>query len=480
MRSTAAVSTMILVLSASSALDSSRNASIPGTRGMARSSRRMSGVKRRVCVTASAPSASSPTTSSSGSASSKRRRPSRKMVWSSAMTMRTDGSFLSIRLVSFLWNGDFELGSVARARFQHHVPAHRPDPLLDDGRSAAQVVELAQGEAAGKRKALAVIVNYQLPRTALRAEVHHCRLRAAVFANIDQTLLHNPCQFTAGGCGKGDFLQFGDKPSGHPGVSGKTFYELGDKVKELMRPNIGRPHGLHQFAKIQDLLAQQTLDPLQLGGKLRVMGAAAAQHINLHLDTDQRLDHGVVQLARYPGAFHRSGPGTKMAKQINGVQRGSNLAHDVLGKTKFQFAPPADVTVDHHKTPSPVSSHLMAYHQDRIGPRDRHRQMLELRSFQPPSFVVQGGDAVSLFLTRALHVEGVRITPHQLSRLLSWSNFPGGDRPPRRGHSHPLKDAPRAALADNLVHLLTVKDAAQFHQRVVQRHSETTADPGQR
>src|ERR1019366_8015049 len=399
---------MILVLSASSAADSSRNASIPGTRGMARSSRRMSGVRRRVWVTASAPSAASPTTSSSGSASSRRRRPSRKMVWSSAITMRTDSSFLTIRLVSFLWNGDFQLGAVARIRFNHHVSAHCPDSFLDNGRSAAQFVELAQGEAASKRKALAVIVNDQLPRTVLRAKVHHCRLRTAMFPNIDQTLLHHSCQLAAGSGGKGNFLQFGHKPGGHSGVSGKTFYDLGNKVKKLVRPNIGRPHGLHQLAQVQDLLAQQTLDPPQFQGEFRIIGATPAQHVNLHLDADQRLDHGVVQLARHPCPFNRPGTRTKTAKQINRIQRGCNLAHDVLRKTKFTFAPAAHVTVYHHKPAGPVPFYLMAYHQNRMGPRDGHREVPELRSFEPPSFVVQGGDTVSLLLTRALHVEGVR------------------------------------------------------------------------
>src|ERR1035437_1443224 len=480
MRSTAAVSTMILVLSASSMVESSRNASIPGTRGIATSSRRMSGVSWRVCVTASAPSAASPTTSNSGSASSKRRKPSRKMVWSSAMTMRTDGSFLSIGLVSFLWNGDFELGSMARIRFNHHVSVHCPDSFLDDRRSAAEVVELGQGEAAGKRKALAVIVNYQLPRTVLRAEAHHCRLRTAVFPNIDQTLLHYPCQLAAGGGGEGDFLQFGYKLGCNTRISGKTFYELGNKVKELMGPDIRWPHGLDQFAEVQDLLAQQILDPLQLQGELRIIGAVTAQHVDLHLDTDQRLEHRVVQLARHPGPLNRPGTRTKTAKKIDRIQHGANLAQDVLSKTKFTFTPATDVSVYHHKPASPIPSHLMADHQNRLGSRNRHREVLELGRFEPPSFLVQGGDPGARFLTRALHVESVRITAHDLRGLLRGSDLSRLGELLRRGAAHPLKDSPRAALRDYFVHLLTVKDAPQFNERVVQSRSEPAANPGLR
>src|ERR1039458_6608139 len=186
---------MILVGVPFSADESSRNASIPGTRGMARSSRRMSGVSSRVWVTASAPSAASPTTSSSGSASSRRRRPSRKIVWSSAMTMRTDGSLLlSIRLESFLWNGDLNPGAPSRGRFNHHIASYRTHSLSDDRRPPAKMVEFLQGETAGERKTPAGIIDHQFPRTILCTKAYDSRLRAAVFPDIDQAFLHHPGQ----------------------------------------------------------------------------------------------------------------------------------------------------------------------------------------------------------------------------------------------------------------------------------------------
>ena len=183
---------------------------------------------------------------------------------------------------------------MARIGFDYHVSAHGPNSFLDDSRPFAKVVKLGQGEATREGKALAVVVNYQLPPTVLRAKAHDCRLRTAVFPNIDQTFLHHPGQFPAGGRRKGDLLQFRYKTGYDTGVSGKTFYELSDKVKKLMRPNIRRPHRLHQFAEVQDLLAQQFLDTFQLGGEARIIVTATTQHVDLHLDADQRLDHGVV------------------------------------------------------------------------------------------------------------------------------------------------------------------------------------------
>src|SRR5208283_124357 len=271
-RSTAAVSTMILVRSSSSLVDSSRNTSMPGTRGIAKSSRRMSGLNSRVWATASAPSAASPTTSNSGSASSRRRRPSRKMVWSSAMMMRTDtdGSLLSIRLISFLRNRDLQPGPAARIRFNQQISPNCAYPFLDDSWALTQVIQFGQTKSTSKGKPPPVIIDYQLPETVLCTKMHHSQLCAAMPSDVDQPLLYHPCQLTAGGCRHGDFLQFRHEAGLHPSISGKTFYELGNKVKKLVRPYLNGTHGLHQLTEVQDLLSQQILDVFQLGSYLRV------------------------------------------------------------------------------------------------------------------------------------------------------------------------------------------------------------------
>src|SRR5579875_470378 len=245
MRSTAAVSTMILVCEPLPSAESSRSTSIPGMPGMARSKRRMSGLSSRVWVTVSAPSAASPATSNSGSASSKRRSPSRKMVWSSAMRIRTDGSFLSIGFVSFLGNSNLQPRSMSGSRLDEHLASHSAYSFLDHCRPAPQAVEIIQGKPAGKRKAVTIVSNHQLPHTVLRTKAHDRRAGAAVLADIHQALLYNAGQFTTSGCGQRNFLQLGNKARGNSGVSGETLHQLGYKVDELMRPNINGAHGLH-------------------------------------------------------------------------------------------------------------------------------------------------------------------------------------------------------------------------------------------
>src|SRR5208337_1238183 len=172
------------------------------------------------------------------------------MVWSSAMTIRIEGSFLSIGFQPFLWNSDFQPGTTARSRFNHHVPTNSPDPLLDDGRPPAKIVELTQGESASKWKSPAVVINYQLPVPVLRPEAHQRRMRSAVLTNIDQALLYHPGQLAASRRRHRYFLQLRQETRGDSSVSGETFYELGNKVKKLIRTNVNRPHGLHQFTEV--------------------------------------------------------------------------------------------------------------------------------------------------------------------------------------------------------------------------------------
>ena len=142
---------------------------------------------------------------------------------------------------------------------------------------------------------------------------------SAVLAHVHQRFLHNAHQFPAGSWRKRNFLQLRDEAHIDAGVSGKTFYEFGHKVKQLMRSDIDRAHALHQLAQVQNLLAQQALNALKFVG-LRAIGAAPAQNIHLHLDTDERLDRGVMQLASDPGPLGRAGSRAERAKQIHRIQ----------------------------------------------------------------------------------------------------------------------------------------------------------------
>src|SRR5271167_2432038 len=106
-----------------------------------------------------------------------------------------------------------------------------------------------------------------------------------------------------------------------------------------------------------------------------VARGAAAEHIHLHFDTDERLDGRIVQFAGYPCLFHGPSPRTKPPENINRIECGGDLPHDVLRKTKLAFEATAGVAVYHHKPAAPVISHLVANHDKRLRSRNGHLQM---------------------------------------------------------------------------------------------------------
>ncbi len=173
-------------------------------------------------------------------------------------------------------------------------------------------VELRERKTSSEWEAVSVIVQYQLPQTILRAEAHNRRLRATVLADVDQAFLYNPHQFPAGSRRKRNFLQIGDEAYGNASVSGEAFHEIGNKVKKLMRSDVDRTHSVHQVAKVQDLVPQQTLDAFQFPGNHWIVMVTTTQHIDLHFDADQRLNRRVVQFARDSGAFAGSCAGTRI------------------------------------------------------------------------------------------------------------------------------------------------------------------------
>src|SRR5271166_4191484 len=171
----------------------SRSASRPGCLGMARSSRRMSGFNCRARRTASAPSAASPNTFKSDSASRSRRSPSRKIGWSSAITIRTGCGFLKfIQTFPAPRNFDFQARTLTGIRFYSECAPNQTDSFPDDRGTLAQLVQLLLSQAAGKWKALAVILQGQAPLRGSRTQAHQRMFRSAVLAHIHQSFLHNP------------------------------------------------------------------------------------------------------------------------------------------------------------------------------------------------------------------------------------------------------------------------------------------------
>ena len=91
---------------------------------------------------------------------------------------------------------------------------------------------------------------------------------------LTRPFLDHSCHFAAGGRRKRYLLQLGDEAHSNSSVSGETFHESGNKVKKLMGPDVDRAHALHQFAKIEYLLLQKSLNALQLDRGAGIHAAA--------------------------------------------------------------------------------------------------------------------------------------------------------------------------------------------------------------
>ena len=62
----------------------------------------------------------------------------------------------------------------------------------------------------------------------------------------------------------------------------------------------------------------------------------APQGVDLHFDTDERLDDAIVQLARKAGALERADSRADAAEQIDAVKRGHELVREPLEETKLR------------------------------------------------------------------------------------------------------------------------------------------------
>jgi hypothetical protein len=97
---------------------------------------------------------------------------------------------------------------------------------------------------------MAIVIDYKFPQAILGPEANQRRLCSAMLSDVHQAFLDYADQFPARICRHIHFLQLGNEVDGDSGVSAETFYELRDKVKELMRSYIHGPHTLHQFAEV--------------------------------------------------------------------------------------------------------------------------------------------------------------------------------------------------------------------------------------
>src|SRR5271157_4837100 len=220
----------------------------------------------------------------------------------------------------------------------------------------------------------------------------------------------------------------------------------------------------------------------QLRRQAWVARGAPPEHIDLHFDTDKRLDGSIVQFARHPCPLHRPSPRTKLPENINRVECGRHLPQDVLCKTKLAFAATANVGVHRDKTATPVTTHLVANHEQRFSLGNGHLKMLKLRQIQSPSFLIEGGDIApfSSAFTFTPQVKSVWITLHECGSSLPRGNLLHPSMR-RLGKDHiPSEYSSAAVLCYHFVYLAAAKDAAHFRHHLVQDGGQASAGPRQR
>src|SRR6185503_7818360 len=246
------------------ALASEASASTPPMRGIATSSRRMSGCESRAMRMASMPSAPSETTSKPGSLSSSRRRPSRKIWWSSAMEMRTrrGGSGMRPGLQRQL-----EARADARRRIDGKLRAGDARAFLDDGRTDAPLLHLARREASLEPEPLPVVLDDERAGVIGVGEPHQHVACAAVLADVHERFLDDARQFERGRGRQRDGTAVADEARRDAGVAAEAFDQRGEDVGQLIaRLELDGPQRLHQLTEGEHLALQQLLHVAELRG----------------------------------------------------------------------------------------------------------------------------------------------------------------------------------------------------------------------
>src|SRR6185312_14548291 len=229
----------------------SRSASSPCWRGMAKSRSRMSGFSWRASFTASAPSQASPITFRSDSVSSNLRKPSRKIGWSSAMTMRIGSDLLlSIGGFSSLRYANFQSGATAWGGLYSQNSVNQVYPLTDHNGASTCRFKFNVGQSSGEWKAATVIFYCKLPGTSISGQLNNNTLRVAVFAHIHERLLHNVGDFAANLLLHIQQTYFGMKTGKYSGFPLEPFDRITQEWDQAFGVHIERLHLLHQLTQL--------------------------------------------------------------------------------------------------------------------------------------------------------------------------------------------------------------------------------------
>src|ERR1017187_2310614 len=345
----------------------SRSASRPVWCGMARSSRRMSGLISVASFTASRPSQASPTTFISFSDSSRRRSPSRKMGWSSAITIRMELTRLSMTALSGRWNPNLQPSAVSRIRFYREFARKQANPFPDHSRSLSRGIQFSLRHCSRKRETPPIVLHRQLQFVRSLSQAHQHVARAGVLAHIHQALLHDASQFPAYLLRQFDALELADELRGNPRLTPEPLHHIGNKAQKPVGVHLERLHLLHQFTQLQHFFAEQFLDAPQFRiHDRRLCPRLTPQHIDLHFHGNQRLNRAVMQLARKTRAFHRSRPLPQPPHQVDVINRRPHLLREFLQKAQFLFGRTHQLRIEQEYPARPLFSKREGYRRQRL------------------------------------------------------------------------------------------------------------------
>src|SRR4051794_10468231 len=270
---------------------SSRIAPTPSRRGMTRSMRITSGLRRSASRTAASPSPASPTISMPSCSARNVRRPSRTTSWSS-----TTSTLMALSATRRL---QAHGGAASRRGVDAQPPAESPRSLLHRRQPEPPRAQLG----VARVEAGAVVGDLEDEATVARAEPHRDACRGGVPQRVVQRLLGDAQDLRVAL----DVLVDGELDV-DPVQAAHHLDVLAQHAGEAVALEVGRAQLEHEGAQLVERLARELLQPgdLRAGGTGVALAVAVEQRagrVRAEHEAEELLADDVVQLEREPVAL---------------------------------------------------------------------------------------------------------------------------------------------------------------------------------
>src|SRR5208282_4831044 len=385
-------------------------------------------------------------------------------------------------------NSDFQPCAVTRSRFYREFGCQQAYSFPDHRRSLARRLQFRIRQPSGKRKSLTVILHRQLQIARPLRQSYQHMLRSTVFAHIHQTFLHNARQFPAPFLRQIHPLHFADELGCDSRLPPEALHRVGNETQKPVRIDLERFHRLHQFAQLQNFLAQQLLDPPQLRiHRRRLRCRLAPQHIQLHFHCDQRLNRSIMKFAREPSPLQRSRPLPQPPHEVHVVDLRTHLLRVLLQKPQFLFRCPHHLWIEQEHTARPLPPEDQPHRNYGVKLFHSRQRIEKSRAFiaQPPSVTIQQHRIKTLVTARRINrvrgrLEQVRLFAFRRSlapaqRFAALAPYLGKKYPVTvpllRGAEHPGRAVDVHHFPKNLLH-------GPSQSRLHSRRTENAHDHG--